>query len=222
MFCNRNFCSWNFEISTGTSLFQCVIVFVKLKAPRVSCFWFLSLFLFITILATKKSYDIHGRHKLPKFWRNFNYLGLSWSVVTVIFWICAWLILLWKDKTCFKPLYMILARELIKNLHAATFASMLAKSSGLLYEAERGPFSICKNILSIFWGWKRFSFKYAEAKQKINHTCKKGCKVCVPNKTEDLNISMINEITGINELKTLRHTSCKCMCKFDGRKCNSN
>ena len=30
-------------------------------------------------------------------------------------------------------------------------------------------------------------------------------------------------ITGINESKTLtKHVSCKCKCKFDGRKCNSN
>ena len=30
-------------------------------------------------------------------------------------------------------------------------------------------------------------------------------------------------ITGINESKTLtKHISCKCKCKFDGRKCNSN
>ena len=28
-------------------------------------------------------------------------------------------------------------------------------------------------------------------------------KVCVPNKTEDLYLSMFNMITGINELKTL-------------------
>ena len=36
-------------------------------------------------------------------------------------------------------------------------------------------------------------------------------KVCVPNKTEDLNRSMFNMIIGINELKTLRkHISCEC------------
>ena len=30
-------------------------------------------------------------------------------------------------------------------------------------------------------------------------------------------------IAGINESKTLtKHISCKCKCKFDGRKCNSN
>ena len=48
-------------------------------------------------------------------------------------------------------------------------------------------------------------------------------KVCVPNKTEDLNLSVFNTITRINELKTLtKHISCKCKCKFDERKCNSN
>ena len=48
-------------------------------------------------------------------------------------------------------------------------------------------------------------------------------KVCVPNKTEDLNLSVFNMITGINELKILtKHISCQCKCKFDGRKCNSD
>ena len=47
-------------------------------------------------------------------------------------------------------------------------------------------------------------------------------KVCVPNKTEDLNLSMFNMITGINKSKTLiEHISCECNCKFD-RKYNSN
>ena len=47
-------------------------------------------------------------------------------------------------------------------------------------------------------------------------------KVCVPNKTEDLNLSVFNIITGINELITLaKHISCKCKYKIDGRKCNS-
>ena len=47
-------------------------------------------------------------------------------------------------------------------------------------------------------------------------------KVCVPNKTKDLNLSVFKMITGINESKTLtKHISCKCKCRFDGRKCNS-
>ena len=47
-------------------------------------------------------------------------------------------------------------------------------------------------------------------------------KVCVPNKAEDLKLSMFIMITGINELKTLtKHISCECKCEFDGQKCNS-
>ena len=48
-------------------------------------------------------------------------------------------------------------------------------------------------------------------------------KACVPNKTEDLNLSLFNMITGIDKLKTLtKHKSCECNCKFDGRKRNLN
>ena len=48
-------------------------------------------------------------------------------------------------------------------------------------------------------------------------------KVCVSNKTEDLNLSVFNRITGINESKTLtKHISCKCECRFEERKCNSD
>ena len=48
-------------------------------------------------------------------------------------------------------------------------------------------------------------------------------KVCVPNKTEDLNLSVFNIITGINESTTLtKQISCECKCRFDWRKCNSD
>ena len=48
-------------------------------------------------------------------------------------------------------------------------------------------------------------------------------KVCVPNKSDDLNLSIFNMVTGINEPKILtKHISCKFKCKFDETKCNSN
>ena len=48
-------------------------------------------------------------------------------------------------------------------------------------------------------------------------------RVSVPNKTEDLSLNIFDIITGINESKILRkHITCKCECKFDGRKGNSN
>ena len=48
-------------------------------------------------------------------------------------------------------------------------------------------------------------------------------KVCVPNKTEDLNLSVFNMITGINESRILtKDISCECKCRFDGKNFNSN
>ena len=48
-------------------------------------------------------------------------------------------------------------------------------------------------------------------------------KVCVPDKLEDLNVRVFSVITWINESKILtKHILCKCKCKFDCRKCDSN
>ena len=48
-------------------------------------------------------------------------------------------------------------------------------------------------------------------------------KVCVPNKTENLHLSVFYMITGINESKTLtKRLSCEFKCKFDAKKCNSD
>ena len=48
-------------------------------------------------------------------------------------------------------------------------------------------------------------------------------RVCVPSKTEDLNIHVFNMIAGKNESKILtKDISCECKCKFDGKKSNSN
>ena len=47
--------------------------------------------------------------------------------------------------------------------------------------------------------------------------------MCVPNKTEELNIQVFNRITGKNELKILtKDILGKYKRKFDGRKCNWN
>ena len=48
-------------------------------------------------------------------------------------------------------------------------------------------------------------------------------KVCVSNKTEALNLNVLNMITGINESKTLtKHTSYERKYKFHDSKCNLN
>ena len=46
-------------------------------------------------------------------------------------------------------------------------------------------------------------------------------RLCVPNKTKDLNLNVFNMIAKINESKIItNHISRKC--KTDGRKCKSN
>ena len=43
-------------------------------------------------------------------------------------------------------------------------------------------------------------------------------KLCIPNKTEDLNLIIFNMITGINESKTLtKYISCEYKYRFDGK-----
>ena len=47
-------------------------------------------------------------------------------------------------------------------------------------------------------------------------------KICVLNKTEDVNLNVFSTMTRINEgNKLTKHISCGFKCKFGGRKCNS-
>ena len=62
--------------------------------------------------------------------------------------------------------------------------------------------------------------RYVRSCNTINRLANKEF---VQKKTEHLNLSMFNMITGIYELKTkAKHISCKCKCKFDCRNCSSN
>ena len=66
-------------------------------------------------------------------------------------------------------------------------------------------------------------FHYYPFMVKLNTQNDLSNKVCVPNETEDLDISTFNMNTGINESETLtKHISCECKCRFHRRKCNSD
>ena len=68
-----------------------------------------------------------------------------------------------------------------------------------------------------------FAFKLDRCVGSCNTLNDLSNKVCVPNKTEDLDLSMLNMIARINESKTLtKHISCERERKLDGRKCNSD
>ena len=69
--------------------------------------------------------------------------------------------------------------------------------------------------------YSQFEVKLGRCVGSFNTINDLSNKVCIPKKTEDLNLIAFNMITGINESKTLtEHFSCecKCTCKFDGTK----
>ena len=48
-------------------------------------------------------------------------------------------------------------------------------------------------------------------------------RICVSNKTGDVNSYLCNMITGVNEVNTsIKHISCNCRCTFNDIICNSN
>ena len=74
-------------------------------------------------------------------------------------------------------------------------------------------------------GWRYYPFmvNFDRCNVSYNSLDNPFGRICVPNKTEDVYVSVFNVITRINESKTLtKHISCGCKYKFDGRICNSN
>ena len=62
-------------------------------------------------------------------------------------------------------------------------------------------------------------FWYIRCFESFNIFIDLSNKVCVSNKTEDLNLNSFNNITAINESKKLtKHISYKFKCKFESRK----
>ena len=63
-------------------------------------------------------------------------------------------------------------------------------------------------------------YRFARSCNTINDLSN---KTCVPNKTEDLNLSTSHMITEINQSKKLtKHISCGCKCVFNETKLESN
>ena len=85
------------------------------------------------------------------------------------------------------------------------------------------PISLHPNEYSQEFHYYPFAVKLDRCVGSCNTLNNLSNKACVPNKTENLNLSILNMITEINEEKTLtKHIPCQCKCKFDERKCNSD
>ena len=104
----------------------------------------------------------------------------------------------------------------IVNAYSHTKCASLSSQKCLI---QSGLINLHRNEYSQEFHYYPFVVKLGRCVRSFNILNDLSNKVCVPNKTEDLNLSMFNMITGINEPKTLaKHISCKCKCKFDGKK----
>ena len=88
---------------------------------------------------------------------------------------------------------------------------------------ERTLIELHPNEYSQWFHYNPFSVKLDRCAGSCDTLNDLSDKVCIPNKTKDLNLSVFNMITGINVSKILtKHVSCECKSRFDGKKCNSN
>ena len=113
--------------------------------------------------------------------------------------------------------------ELIKKMIIGLLTGIVNGSNHTKWELLSNQ--KCMTLLNLLANEYSQEFHYYLSAVKLDR-CVGSCntlndlssKVYVPNKTEDLNLSMFNMITGRNESKS----SCECKCKYNGRKCNSD
>ena len=82
--------------------------------------------------------------------------------------------------------------------------------------------NLCPNEYSQEFHYYPFAVKLDRCVRSCNTLNDLSNKVCVPNKTESLNLSVFDMTTRINESKILtKRILCECKYRFDGKKCNS-
>ena len=112
------------------------------------------------------------------------------------------------------------------------FIGVLSFSGSLVTMANVSNFTICmprptlKDLNPYEYNQILCCYPFMVNLDRCNRSCNTlgnlSNKICVPNKTEDLNLNAFNTVTRINESKTHKNIPCKCKSKFDGQKCNSN
>ena len=73
--------------------------------------------------------------------------------------------------------------------------------------------NLLRNEYSLEFCYYPFEFKLDRWVGICNILNDLSNKACIPNKPEDLNLSLFSKIKGINKSKTLtKHISCECKC----------
>ena len=118
-----------------------------------------------------------------------------------------------------KKVFIVLSASIVNDSSHTICVSL----SNHKWEIQTTLINLQPNKYSQELHYYTFAVKLDRCVESCNTFNHLSNKVCVPNKTEDLNIHVFNMITRVNESKILtKHISCKWKCKFDGRKYNSN
>ena len=113
--------------------------------------------------------------------------------------------------------------ELLKKRLIVLLSNIVNGSNHTIYVLSRNQkCTIQTNLFHLRLNEDNQEFHYYPFAVKLDR-CAGSCntlnglsnKVCVPNKIEDLNLSLFNMITGINQLNILtNHISCKYKCNL--------
>ena len=119
-------------------------------------------------------------------------------------------------RTCYKIIFGLIKKIFIGPLAGISLSNQKCMTQPTLINLHHNEYRQEFHYLS-------FAVKLDRCVGSCNTLNYLSNKVCVPNKTEDLNLGIFNMITGMNESKTLaKHISCECKCRLDEGKCNSD
>ena len=112
---------------------------------------------------------------------------------------------------------------LLSSIVSASYHKKCVSLSNQKDEIQPTLINLHPNEYSQEFNYYLFLVKLNRCFRSCNTLIDLSNKVCIRNKTEDLNLSVFNMITVINKSKTLtKHLSWECKCRFDEEKCNSN
>ena len=118
-------------------------------------------------------------------------------------------------KRTLRKIFIVLLTGLVKGINNTKCVSLNNRKGNI----HPTLINLHPNNYSQEFHYYLFSVKLDICVWRCNIIIDLSNKVCIPNKTKDLNPNIFKMITGINESKTLtKHISCECKCKFDREK----
>ena len=113
--------------------------------------------------------------------------------------------------------------KLITSIGSASGHTKSASLSNQKYMTQPTLTNLYPNEYSQELHYHPFEVNFNRYVRSCNTLNDLSNRVYISNKSEDLDLSVLNTNRRINELKTLtKHISWECKCKFGSRRCNLN